>query len=344
MPRCVFNHYDNSGVGYWRMWMQEKWLKKNGWNTFRFDNTKPYIEVDDWEDILPNTDIFVNQQLDNPEFLALTMAMRDIYKMPIVAEIDDDMYNVSTSSPAYKYFHKGSPVITMAEEYLKEADALTVTTQTLAELYEPLNKNIYVLPNAIDHEDWPKYNPKPGDPIIIGWAGSPTHFDDLKIIHKPLFKLLRKHKNVIFRVMGCLPDFMAGHPQIELRQDYVDIMDWPKKLASLNFDIGLAPLTDTPFNRGKSNLKWLEYSTLGIPTVLSRVGEYKNTVTHKETGFLAGEDIEWFHYMDKLVTEPEERVRIGGNAKQKVKADFNIKTKIKDWDNAYRDIINRFKP
>jgi hypothetical protein len=48
--------------------------------------------------------------------------------------------------------------------------------------------------------------------------------------------------------------------------------------------------------------------------------------------------------MEELVTKPEERARIGGNAKQKVKADFNIKTKIKDWDHAYRDIIDKFKP
>lgn len=342
--RAVFNHYDNSGVSYWRIWMQEKWLKKMGRQTFRFDNTKPFVSIEDWEDILPGADIFVNQQHDNPEFMALTMAMRDMYKIPIVAEIDDDIYDVSPSSPAYKYFYPGSPVIEMAEEYLRDADAITTTTQQLASVYSRLNKNIYVLPNAIDFEDWPKHVVRQGDPIIIGWAGSPTHFDDLALVRKPLMKLLKKHKNVMVRVMGCLPDFMAGHPQIELRQDYVDILDWPRKLASLNFDIGLAPLVASNFNLGKSNLKWMEYSTLGIPTVCSKVGEYENSLEQGVTGFLATDELSWFYYMDRLVSEPELRTTIGKAAKQKVLTDYNIKTKVKEWDDAYTDIIGKFKP
>lgn len=342
--RVVFNHYDNSGVGYWRIWMQEKWLKRLGRQTFRFDNTKPFIAIDDWEEILPGADIFVNQQHDNPEFLALTMAMRDMYKIPIVAEIDDDIYDVNPSSPAYKYFYPGSPIIEMTEEYLKDADAITVTTQKLADVYSKFNKNIYILPNCIDFEDWPNQTPRTGDPIIIGWAGSPTHYDDLKLIKKPLMRLLRKHKNVKLRVMGCLPDFLAGHPQIELRSDYVDIMDWPKTLAGLNFDIGLVPLVSTDFNAGKSNLKWLEYSALSIPTVASKYGEMAKSIEHDRTGYLASDDLTWFHYMDRLISEPHTRSRLGVEAKQKVQTDYNIKMKVNDWDKAYADIINKFKP
>ncbi len=343
MTRAVFNHYDNSGVSYYRMWGQEKHLKKMGWDTFRFDNTKPFMEVSDWEAILPGTDIFINQQHDNPSFLALTMAMRDEYNMPIVAEIDDDIYDVNPSSPAYQYFYPGSPIIEMTEEYLKDADAITTTTQRLADVYSKLNKNIYILPNALDAEDWPDHTPRAGDPIIIGWAGSPTHFQDLRVVEKPLKKVLKKHPNVLFRVMGCLPDFFAGHSQIELREDYVDIMDWPQKLASLNFDIGIAPLAISNFNLAKSNLKWMEYSILNIPGVYSRVGEYARTIDDGLTGFLANDPREWEYHLTNLIESEDLRRRIGGQAKQKVIDEYTLSKTIGAWDAAYRDIIRNYK-
>jgi len=340
--RAVINHYDNSGVSYWRLWIQAKYLERRGWDVYRFDDNKPFITVEDWEKILPGTDIFINQGLDNPEFLALTMAMRDEYKMPIVVDIDDDMYDISPSSPAYQHYYPGSPVVELAEEYIRDADLITTTTDTLAELYSGLNNNIKVLPNVVDPEDWPDSKPTNGDPIILGWVGSPTHYDDLKLLKRPIAQILRKNKNVKLRVMGCLPDFWAGHPQIELRNDYAEIRDWPKTMAKLNIDIGLAPLVTRPFNLGKSNLKWIEYSALQIPGVYSNMGEYKKTIVHNETGLVSNSDLEWEYNIQKLIDNESLRKSIGKQAKQKVLKDFNIVSRIKDWEDVYRSAINTF--
>lgn len=113
-------------------------------------------------------------------------------------------------------------------------------------------------------------------------------------------------------------------------------------MAKLNIDIGLAPLVTRPFNLGKSNLKWIEYSALQIPGVYSNMGEYKKTIVHNETGLVSNSDLEWEYNIQKLIDNESLRKSIGKQAKQKVLKDFNIVSRIKDWEDVYRSAINTF--
>lgn len=345
MPRVIMNHSENNGVSYYRMWMISKYLKRKGWDVHDFSDNVPLVTIDEWEQICKGADLFVTQRSDNPMLVSLFMAIREQFNIPIVFEIDDDMYDVAKNSPAAQYFFPGSPFIELTEMVMKNSDAMTVSTQFLADKYSAHNKHIHVLPNAQDPEDWdnlPVIRGEKADQIVIGWAGSATHYDDLKMIWRPMKQILRRHKNVVFRVLGCLPDFMADHPQVELRSDWAPIREWQGKLASLQFDIGLCPVVHRDFNLGKSNIKWQEYAMLGVPTVASQIGEYL-AINHGVDGLLANTDAEWELQVEKLVKNAELRQQIGSAAKQRVLTDFNISKNIKEWERTYARIITDFK-
>lgn len=361
--KALMLHSENSGVGYYRIWQQAKYLKRAGWDVARMPDQSVRLPNDDsigeatedpelaenykkygsWESLGQGSDILVFQRPDDPQTLAMALAMRDIYNAPFVFEIDDNVFDVSKSSPSYKYWYPGSPYREMAEMFMRDADAITVTTPELASVYSEFNDNIYVLPNCQDPEDWKGIKkPKSEDKIVIGWAGSDTHYDDIKLIARPLKKFLRNNPNVTFRILGTLPDFLKDVKGVEFRKDWVPVQKWPSKLAELNFDIGLAPVVSRSFNECKSNIKWQEYAMLDIPTVASNFGPYKE-IQHRETGLLANTDDEWYSMLSELARDATERKRLGENAKQYVLDNLNIKTRIGEWDSVYRTIIEQYK-
>lgn len=362
--KALMTHSENSAVGHYRVWMQAKYLRKAGWDISRLPDDNALIPNDDevgqsttdpqlrknfkkygsWESLSEGSDIIVFQRPDQLQSLVLSVALRDHVKAPLVFEIDDNIFDVSKSSPSYQYWFPGSPLFEIAELLMRNADALTVSTEALKQVYAPFNDHIYVLPNCQDIDDWKNIvRPKPEKKLVVGWAGGSSHYDDLYMIRRPLKKFLRNYPNAVFRIIGALPDFLKDHPQVEFRKDIVHVSDWPKKLAELNFDIGLAPVVTRPFNEGKSSIKWQEYSMLKIPTIASPI-TYGEDIVHGATGLLPRDEDQWYYYLCKLVDEPHTRDMLGQLAYNNVVTNYDIKSNIVKWQYAYNDIIDRFDP
>ena len=341
--KALMLHSENSAVGYYRIWQPAKYLKKSGWDVARIKDefhVMPIDGEDSWESLGEGSDIIVAQRPEQTENVAMFMAMREHFNAPFVYEIDDNIYDVAESSTSYVYWHKDSPRIKIVNYLIENADAVTVTTEGLKETFSHLNKNIYVLPNCQDEDVWKVKPAKPNKHFTIGWAGSSTHYDDLKLIWRPLKRFLRNHKDARFLCIGLNADFLEGHPQVEINTDWVSIHDYPQRLADLNFDIGLVPLVNRPFNIGKSNIKWQEYSMVGTPTIASSVGEYAK-LEHNKTLLLAKSDLEWEHYLEKLYDDAKLRETLASNGKQYVIKNCNIKNEVWRWNEAYREIIGK---
>lgn len=360
-PKALLLHSENSAVGKYRIWQPAKHLEKLGWEVRRipdevrripidrgYDGNDPELleslkEIGSWEDLIDGVDIIVMQRPDQPETLALAMALREQANCSLVFEVDDNIYDVAKSSTSYQYWYEGSPLRKIAEMFMENCDAITVSTPALVDVYKHLNPNIHVLPNYQDHEEWAGITPVPGEDgkIVIGWAGSSTHYDDLHMIRRPLKKLLRNHKNVAFKCVGMRPDFLEGVDRVEVSTAWAPVREWPKALAKLGFDIGIAPVVHRPFNLAKSNIKWQEYSMLGIPTVASNLGEYK-AIDHGKTGFLASSEDEWYFYLEQLVKDTELRKQVGEQAKAAM-SEFDSQKRAIEWDKTYRAIIAKYK-
>jgi glycosyltransferase involved in cell wall biosynthesis len=205
---------------------------------------------------------------------------------------------------------------------------------------------VHVLPNSIDFELWdaPVEIPQKKS-VRIGWAGAQTHEEDVKFVLPAIKQVLKKHRNVKFYFIGGVPDCIMKetHKRIIKKFGWYDILDYPKRLRQWNFDICIAPLVDNAFNRAKSNLRWLEYSALGIPCVAGNVEPYRKSISHGKTGMLAYETEEWVDCLSKLIKDTELRHKIGKAARRKVKSAYNMQKNVSMWDEVYRTAIEQNK-
>lgn len=343
MPKALMIHTEATAVGLYRIWTPAKYLRKMGWEVVEMDRTDGSVDLKVLEQYLEGVDIIIVQRMDDLHgAAALIGAAREIAKCPLVIDIDDNIFDVSPNSPSYEAYQPGAEPRNVAIQMIQWADAVTVSTPALKEAYAPYNDNIFVLQNYQDMDDWIGIKrPQPGSRFVIGWAGSSSHYDDLKLIEQPIKRILRKNPDVVFRILGLMPDFLEGVAGVEFRNDWVDIQHYPAKLAELNFDVGLVPLTDTAFNRGKSNIKWQEYSMLEIPTIASKVGEYRRTPV-VQTAFLANTSAQWEKYLQHAIDSFDRLSYWGVPAKKRIQDEYDIAINIKDWHATYTRIITAY--
>ena len=172
--------------------------------------------------------------------------------------------------------------------------------------------------------------------VRIGWAGGGSHVKDLEFILPAINNILKAHKNVEFHLLGGAPPSFSGNKRIKSQVKWYSIDKYPQAVRDLDLDIAIAPLRDNAFNRGKSNLRWLEYSALKIPTIASNIEPFK-CIEDGKTGLLATEVGEWEDMMSFLIKSKDERDRIGQEAYKKVKKDFNVEK----WALVYADNIKQ---
>lgn len=151
---------------------------------------------------------------------------------------------------------------------------------------------------------------------------------------------MKRHPNVHLEILGAvdrkdLDEYFNGWdmkmlgrvamiPATKLFRDY------PKVLSQQKWDIGIAPLIDTAFTRSKSHIKWMEYAAYKIPCVASRVYPYfmpiegRDTIVDGETGYLCRPP-EWEQALERLVIDKSLRERIGQQAYDAIKRDWQYK-------------------
>lgn len=224
----------------------------------------------------------------------------------------------------------------------READALLVSTPALAQRMRRLNAMIEVLPNALDEALFGEGAPAdrlPQSRLVVGYMGTFTHDDDLFMI----LEALRSHAaHIELQLVGCLSDsaMLPAFQPLTVRilnanehYEYPQFVPWMR--AQLGWDLGLAPLEDTPFTHCKSDIKFLDYSLLGIPGIYSRVEAYRHTVQHGVTGWLAGNTVaEWRDGLAELIHAPQRRRAMASAAGQWVRAHRTLSVCATQWAEA----------
>lgn len=257
----------------------------------------------------------------------------------LIYETDDNLSRIPTYNPTHKYFTK--EIIDDTIKTMKLCDVVTVSTEPLREFYSSYHPNVVVLPNNMIPEflgKEPPPNKKFGE-IRIGWAGSQTHSRDFNCISSAILEIASKYPQVKFVFFNWAPpDVEKALPQNQIMfVPGVSIDKYHKELLNLNLDIGLAPLEDNTFNRGKSNLKVLEYGLLGVPTIASPVYPYSTTINHEVDGMLAAKNKhkKWVSCMEKLINNSEMRLSLGRNIRKRVYDEFNLFRNIHLWEKTY---------
>jgi spore maturation protein CgeB len=262
----------------------------------------------------------------------------------VIYEIDDNLLEVPASNPSRSASMKFRDRIIAA---LQEADAVTVSTEALRDKLSRYGGRFHVLPNRIDLDIW-GVEPREPDPdrqeVSIGFVGTPTHQEDLRIVTPAVRRIIRKFgKRVAFRFFGCITEELRKLPRVEFVSSLIlDYALFARRLKKLDIDIALAPLLKNSFNECKSNIKFLEYSVCGIPGIYSRITPYSASVSDGVTGLLCGEsEEEWYRAIGTLIEEKEFRRRLAREAHREVTANYSLRDHSGDWEAVYRSVTGK---
>jgi glycosyltransferase involved in cell wall biosynthesis len=321
---------DPDGCGYYRMRLPLDELERRG-HLVEYRGTLPWRPGQ-----RPSSHVLIGQRVSNEG--PTTAWVGAAGQVRRVFEIDDDLLHIDPASVSASAFYADPARRERLLAAMRSADAVTVSTPHLGRVVREqygVQVPIHVLPNCVDRAVFELPSVAQDGPVSIGWAGSDTHAGDVAHVRGALRRFMDRHDGFDFVSMGAdyrgeLGAPWGGHvPWASIWDDPVAYM------RRLDWQIGLAPLAPTQFNRCKSALKALEYGARGIVVVASDVEPYRQFVRHGETGFLVSRDHEWSTYLGMLVGDAQLRARMGAAAREQARA-WTIDQHIHLWEDAYR--------
>jgi GT2 family glycosyltransferase/ADP-heptose:LPS heptosyltransferase len=255
-------------------------------------------------------------------------------RVPLLVDMDDVFLG---RFPANSM--RGKDRLALEESFarlLKEAQIVTASTPTLSSSVERYCRNVKVLPNTVDPLWWPQAHKTivSRDEIAVSFFGSPLHGLDLANIAPALANFLDEEKGrVKLFVWGAFPEVLRTHPMV--RQGGPFVTDYEvhlQRLANKPVDFAVVPLLDSPANRARSLIRFLELGWYGIPAVYSCVGEYAVHLKRGQDGLLVGETTdEWLAALRMMSHNIELRENIAAQARGTVEESWIIEKHIQDY-------------
>jgi glycosyltransferase involved in cell wall biosynthesis len=198
------------------------------------------------------------------------------------------------------------------------AAAVTVGNETLAHFARRYNAAVTVVPSTVSLRD---YRPRPyaptAGPPVIGWTGSHSSAQYLRLVEGALRALARRRR---FRVV------VVGIDGYRLEGVDVECRPWRAETEVEDLwalDIGIMPLFDDPWANGKCAMKAIQYLGVGVPAVVSPVGANREVVRDGVCGFHASSEDEWVRVLDRLLSDPDLRRRMGAEGRRRVQSRYS---------------------
>ncbi|MDQ3047947.1 MAG: glycosyltransferase family 4 protein [Bacteroidota bacterium] len=255
-------------------------------------------------------------------------------KAKFVFDFDDSVWLLDTSEANKMWQWMKSSKKT--GHIIELSDLVIAGNNYLADYALKFNSNVKVIPTTIDTEVFKrKQEYKNNETICIGWSGSLTTIKHFEAAVPFLKRIKDKYKEkVTFRVMGD-----ASYKNDELG---IQGIAWSSQLEVMvisKFDIGIMPLPDDEWVKGKCGLKGLSYMSLEVPTIMSAVGVNKEIINDRVNGFLAATDDEWVEKLSELIDSFELRRIIGKNARSTVETRYSVESQKYNYLNAFNDLL-----
>jgi glycosyltransferase involved in cell wall biosynthesis len=236
----------------------------------------------------------------------------------VIFDFDDAIWlqNVSEANKTFVWLknpNKTAKIITCSSLVIAGNDYL-------AKYALRYNRNVVIIPTTIDTNEYCKIPSPRNEKVIIGWSGSITTIQHFEYAIPFLKRIKEKFKDKVeFRVIGD-----ASYVNEELS---IKGIAWNKQteIEDLSiFDIGIMPLPDDEWAKGKCGLKGLQYMALEIPTIMSPVGVNAEIINDGVNGFLASEHTEWVNKLSKLIESEELRKQIGIESRKTVEENYSV--------------------
>ena len=323
------------------------------YHLFLEKNFKPYIFNNDSnefsEENFKKFDVVIVQRDAIDENTAKCIVkMCKIYNIKLIYELDDDLLKIDKNHPNFDEFVGKKSLI---KYLISNSDMVTVSTDYLKKKLISFNPKVVVIKNSLNDMLCLNNNSFGSDTIKIGYMGTLTHKHDVKIIEKVIDDVKKyfskKGKTVIFETIGVSDEKIDCAIPINIPfkySKYPYFIRWLKRVV--DWDIALAPLENNEFNKSKSEIKYLEYTSLGIPGIYSNIGAYSNVIENNKTGILIDEDNsvdEWYSAIIDLIENDYLRKNIVKNAKIDVNNNYSIDSMVNSWIDIFNEVLTNDK-
>lgn len=202
---------------------------------------------------------------------------------------------------------------------LNHAVAVIAGNPYLAEYAGQYNRNVHIIPTVVDTNVFTPASRQKSEKVRIGWSGLEYNFGYLRSFSPVLKRLTARFPAVEIVVLSGSPPQNMDFP--------FRFVKWNSQteVSQINeFDIGIMPLKDNEWSRGKCGMKLLQFMSLSIPSVASAVGVNATIVRDGFNGFLAGSEDEWEDRLSRLVLDEELRNRVGREARATVEKNYSV--------------------
>jgi glycosyltransferase involved in cell wall biosynthesis len=253
-------------------------------------------------------------------------------KAKLVFDFDDSIWleNVSEANKKLAFLKNASKT----GKIISLCDLIFAGNQYLADYAAKFNKNISIIPTTIDTAIYiPGKKTTGKERVCIGWSGSITTIQHFATAIPALKRIKDKYGNrVSFKIIGDKNYYCA---ELDTRGDAWVAATEIEDLSQI--DIGIMPLPDNEWAKGKCGLKGLQYMALEIPTLMSPVGVNTDIIQNAVNGYLPNTENEWVNTLSVLIENKELREQIGKAGRKTVIEKYSVEA----WKQKYLDNFNQ---
>jgi len=240
---------------------------------------------------------------------------------PVVFDFDDAIFTTEVRGGSWLSAWKQRRNARGVPGMLSLADLAIVENEYTGEFARRYCDRVATITGPIDTDRFrpAKTNGAHRDQVVLGWTGSPSTSAYLEMLRPVLARLGGRYPNLSLRVVGADPLDIDGIAREtnpwSLEREVDDLRE---------FDIGLNPVPNDPWTRGKGGYKLLQYMAVGLPVVTSPVGINRQLVEDGQSGFWADSAEEWEQRLAALIESPELRRRMGERGREKVEGEYSL--------------------
>ncbi|PYQ27432.1 MAG: hypothetical protein DMF56_19960 [Acidobacteria bacterium] len=255
---------------------------------------------------------------------------------PIVLDLDDATY-LASDSPVYGRLASWLKWPSKNEQLIRWSSAVIAGNETIAAYVESVGKPAVIVPTIVDLNVFTPCESDRATPVI-GWIGTHSTYKFLQPLLPVLSELGREHE-LSLRIVG------SGFERIEIPHVQVEAKRWQLEEEVSDFqslDIGLYPLDDDAFTRGKSGFKAIQYMAAGVPFVMSPVGVCATMGIDGRTHLLARDADEWRGHLATLLRDRELRRAMGRAGRAYAEENYRLEEQVEKIADVLRGAAKRF--
>ena len=256
------------------------------------------------------------------EMISTLPTLECLTKRPRILDVDDAIW-----------MHRNGWA---ANTIAKHVDHIVCGNAYLAAYFNRFETPVTIIPTPVDTKRFvPVHKVKPLK--VIGWSGTSGGFPFLYAIQDALADVLKEHPEWTLRIVSDRTPTFEKIPSGRIEFVQWSIENEVDSIATM--DIGIMPLDDTDWSRGKCSYKMLLYMACAVPVVVSNCGMNAEVLEHEFIGFGANSSVEWYGYLTELINNPQDRARAGLKGRQVVLEHYSIDQALEKWERVIKSVL-----